>query len=234
MAPEQRECRASLIEAVPLSPSVRRCVVRAESELTWEPGQHVELFAAAEPHVRVPYSIGSAPDAKRPDILELVIGPGKRQTFVQALEIGARFMLAGPAGTFRRPGERPLSALLVATGTGVAPLRAMVQAWAARGPRGVQVTLLFGSRNEEEILFREEFSELARGTPLFRFEPTLSQAGRHWSGRTGRVQEHIEELISALYPAEAYVCGQIEMVAESVLELGRAGLARAAIFSAGY
>lgn len=234
MAFEQHERSATLIEAVPLNAQVRRCVVRTDSAMVWEPGQHIELFEAGEPEVRVPYSIASAPDPARPDILELVIGPGKRRTFVQSLQVGDRFMLCGPAGDFRRPGDRPISALLVATGTGVAPIRAMVQGWAVRQPPGALVTLLLGSRGQDEILFREEFSKLAREAPRFRFEPTLSRPGPGWTGRSGRVQQHVAELVSALGHAEAYVCGQIEMVAESVDELLRAGLAENAIFGTGY
>jgi NAD(P)H-flavin reductase len=99
---------------------------------------------------------------------------------------------------------------MIATGTGVAPFRSML---AAHLPElNTQVTLLFGTRYAGTLLYREEFEELARRFANFRFWPTITRPGKDWSGRTGRVQQHIEEALDGRTDLDVYLCGLKEMV----------------------
>ncbi|HMR10945.1 MAG TPA: hypothetical protein PKA88_34440, partial [Polyangiaceae bacterium] len=83
----------------------------------------------------------------------------------------------------------------------------------ARGGTG-PVTLLFGCRNEAEILWRQELEALSASESRFRFEPSLSRAEHAWTGRRGYVQLHLPELLDAMPGAEVYLCGLSEMVKE--------------------
>ena len=65
----------------------------------------------------------------------------------------------------------------------------------APGPDSPALTLLFGVRHESHLLYRDEFEQMAREFPHFRFWPTLTQPGPEWTGRTGRVQTHLAEAI---------------------------------------
>jgi NAD(P)H-flavin reductase len=99
----------------------------------------------------------------------------------------------------------------VATGTGIAPLRAMIHEELLRTESSPQV-LLFGCRTEDELLYRDELEALARTHARFRYVPTLSRAGEGWSGRTGYVQSHLAAIHAELGPSHHYVCGLTKMI----------------------
>jgi NAD(P)H-flavin reductase len=132
--------------------------------------------------------------------------------------------MRGPFGTFlfRDP---PSDSLLIATGTGIAPFRAMLQARLASNP-SQQITLLFGVRHEEGLLYRAEFEALARQHSNFRFWPTLTRPTPDWKGRTGRVQQHLNEAIGPRRDIDVYICGLHQMVDEVRAQLRSMGFDR--------
>lgn len=201
-----------------LSPSVigLRLACLDEQPMAFIPGQWVNLHVAVaggEVEKR-PYSIASAPDAAEPQAFELavtLVEDGHVSGALHALRPGDTLLMDGPYGFFTREDHCAEDALLVGTGTGVAPLRAMLQAAleAANGPR---LTLLFGCRTSADLLYRSEFEALAAEHERFRFEPTLSRADAAWIGRRGYVQTHLPELIPQLGRPHVYVCGLSNMV----------------------
>ena len=93
------------------------------------------------------------------------------------------------------------------------------------------ITLLFGTRDEQGLLYREDMERLAREFPTFRFLPTLTRPGDSWKGRTGRVQAHLDEALALRTPEEivnvdVYVCGLKEMVDDVRHELKGRGFDR--------
>jgi CDP-4-dehydro-6-deoxyglucose reductase len=74
------------------------------------------------------------------------------------------------------------------------------------------VTLLFGTRYEESVLYGNEFREFERKHPNFKFWPTLTRATENWKGRTGRVQSHLDEALAGRTNLDVYLCGLKEMV----------------------
>jgi NAD(P)H-flavin reductase len=113
--------------------------------------------------------------------------------------------------------------LLVATGTGIAPLRAMLQ-HLARQRFARAVDLLFGVRSEAELLYGDELRGLCAGLDRYRFSPTLSRPGQSWPGRRGRVQAHVEELLDGRTQIDVYLCGQSEMVRSVSAQLEALGV----------
>lgn len=220
--------------AAMITPNVRHLILRAEdgAPYAYLPGQWVKLYLGG---LDRDYSIASAPSAARPDRIELLVthvegGPGS--TELHRLEVGAVIDTLGPNGLFvREEEERASPALFVATGTGLAPLRAMIEDGIARGETAKR-TLLFGARTEADLLLRAELEALAaRG--LLRYEPTLSREGARWQGRRGWVQAHLRDLVTP--DAHVYVCGLSRMITEvrAVLR-GELGLPRTQVHSERY
>ena len=83
-----------------------------------------------------------------------------------------------------------------------------------------------GARYSDTLLYREEFEELARKHPNFRFWPTVTRPGEDWTGRTGRVQQHIEEALDARTDLDVYLCGLKEMVDDIRSRLKQRGFDR--------
>jgi len=118
--------------------------------------------------------------------------------------------MSAPLGFFviRNPTKE---ALFIATGTGIAPFRAMAPDYLSH-PHAAQLTLLFGLRYENSIYYRSEFEELARRHPNFNFWPTLSRPESSWEGRTGHIQVHLLEAIGDRRDLDVYICGLKAMV----------------------
>jgi CDP-4-dehydro-6-deoxyglucose reductase len=116
----------------------------------------------------------------------------------------------GPYGTFTL--RQPVSdSVFIATGTGIAPFRAILHEQLAANP-DKHFTLIFGVRYEGNLLYRNEFEALARAHPNFRFWPTLSRPDDSWQGRAGHVQTHLDEAIGERRDLTVYACGLKAMV----------------------
>ena len=232
---------ARLVRTRALSPSVRELVFeRADgAPFSFAAGQWVSLrIPTSDGELKRSYSIASPPDGSpRFELTVTLVTNGPGSTALHALEAGVAVSVTGPQGLFARDGDGP--SLFVATGTGVAPLRSMLEAAVRAGERRA-LWMLLGVRHEEDILYRAELEALARAHDNVRFVPTLSRPGEGWSGRRGYVQEHVADLWRELEARgegapHAYICGLQKMVG-AVRELLRdtMGLPRQQVHSERY
>ena len=240
-----------------LSPGVREIAFeRADGlPMAFEPGQWVNLILPAPPPspqgdglaqplaLKRSYSIASAPGpSPRFDIAVTRVQGGPGSTYLHEVPAGTALQCIGPQGFFTRPASFALPSLFIATGTGVTPMRSMLQAAVAAAQTALEVPiwLLFGVRREVDVLYAAEMQAIAREHPAVRFLPTLSQAGSDWTGRRGYVQAHVKELwvqLAALGAGlpHAYICG-LERMVGSVREILRTdlGLPRQQVHSERY
>lgn len=199
----------------------------------WAPGQYVELFSPNSPQEPLPYSIASAPDPARENEFELAIGPGSGRDLLSGVGPGSRLQVAGPFGELLWPPSGG-TALMIGTGTGVAPLRALLQA-TLRGSEAYDLILLSGHRSEEDILWGAELAALSRESGRFQYEVTLTQPSDAWTGRRGRVQEHTLDLRARLHEPTVFLCGGLTMVNECRRLLEEQGqIPSRRIFAEGY
>jgi ferredoxin-NADP reductase len=136
---------------------------------------------------------------------------------------------SGPYGRFcLQDGDSHPRYLLLATGTGVTPYRAMLPKLAellARGDR--EVVLLYGARSEAELLYDAEFSAFAAAYPGFTYLSCLSRQPRSASradDRVGHVQAALPELAPSAERDIAYLCGNPNMVDAAFAVLKELGL----------
>lgn len=202
-----------------ISPNVRELgFERVDgTPVDFQAGQWMSLvLPLPEGEARRAYSIASPPDGTpRFDIAITRVQGGAGSKYLHELGIGATVRAIGPQGLFTRPRTSGPPSLFVGTGTGVTPLRSMIRDALAHGDTA-PMTLLFGVRGEEDRLYRDELDALAeRHAGQFRVLYTLSRPSSDWSGLTGYVQTHVEELWRALEPSgapHAYICGLERMV----------------------
>jgi ferredoxin-NADP reductase len=229
----QRKRKAELVSARMLSPSVRSLIFRTADGLAvgHVPGQYLDLVVPTShgfPFRRA-YSIASAPDAARPDTFEIAVTRVEGGPTSEALHTaapGLTIEIDGPHGTFvRRKDDRAFPALFVATGTGLAPIRAML---AEEVPilHGPPMALLFGCRTRRDVLWGDELREWERTCARLRLHITLSRPPPEWSGLMGYVQRHALRLANDLPGVQAYVCGLSAMVDEVVNLLRTGGVSR--------
>jgi ferredoxin-NADP reductase len=195
-------------------------------------GQHVDVRLTAPDGYQAErsYSIASAPRAGQIELTVERLDDGEVSPYLTGVaREGDQIELRGPIGGYfvwepRIP--RPLA--LIAGGSGVAPLMAMLRARAAAGLVNHQALLLFSARDGEELIYRKELDALAANDRSLRIAYTLTRAQPPgWPGYSRRIdREMLAEALSALDPAPVmYVCGptpMVELTATLLVELGHA------------
>ncbi len=223
-----------------LAPSVAHLgFVRDDGQaLDFVPGQFLQVhfhYGDGTPTKRS-YSLATRHDLAAPgagDAVEIAVSyvPGGAATALfEGLALGDRVQASGPFGRFcLQPGDANARYLLIATGTGVTPYRAMLpQLDRLIAERGVEVVLLFGARNPAELLYGDEFRAFADAHPAhFRFVPCFSRelpAEPHPDVRHGYVQQFLAEFAPDPARDVAYLCGNPNMVDACFEALKEAGL----------
>ncbi len=224
------------------------------------PGQFVSAVAEdryGKEQVRA-YSLASAPSGNRFELcLNRVEGgffSNRLADLPEDVPVGAAVRVFGPNGFFTL--REPLTdSILIATGTGVAPMRSMLRwLFPEDGPdrsQGREFWLVYGTRHASELYYREEFEALATRQANFHYLPTLSRAGDDWTGLRGYVQEHAARIVQerAAKPGQtlpavaadgqqfdihAYACGLSPMIASVRETLKGLGWQRKQIVSERY
>jgi ferredoxin-NADP reductase len=230
---------ARLIASIEIAPGVRHFVFEAVFEaegaerLEFLPGQFVSFIARVRgKEITRAYSLAAAPGAshgsnRRFELCLNLVPDGHISSLLFNMQPGDTIAMGPPLGMFvlRNPQRE---ALFIATGTGIAPFRAMLQAHLR--PGSAPITLLFGVRYESTILYRAEFEQMAQQFPQFRFWPTLSRPEPGWAGRSGHVQAHLEEALGSRRDIDVYLCGLKLMVDDVRSILKGMGLDRKQIF----
>lgn len=209
-----------LKDAFALSPAVRTLVFESiDGPLAYRAGQHVSLIVPTPSGTpkKKHYSIASAPNPRFPARFEVAVTRGdgaSASVTLHDLAVGSRMEMDGPSGKFVYE-DFGGPAIFVTTGSGLAPVRAMLQR-EMMNQQGSAIVLLFGCQNEKNVLWSDELQALKEQHPRFRFEVSLSQPSPLWKGRTGYAQTHVVELAKTLVHPRAYVCGRPHMVDEVV------------------
>jgi CDP-4-dehydro-6-deoxyglucose reductase len=212
---------AELVARAALSPRVECLTFSASGRFERAAGQYVTL--TLDDGVAYAFSVASPFSEQQPSRFEIAAARGTTAADLLELPLGGEVQVSGPNGSLVWKGDQP--SLLIATGTGISPLRAIVLEQLARAATD-ELWLLFGCRDATEELWGEELSRLAARHPRFRFLPTHSQPLPGYAGRVGRVQSYIEELVPRPDPAlRVYLCGHTPMVNDCTERLLRAGVA---------
>ena len=224
--------QAKLIASREIAPGVRHFEFEAlgVERLDFVPGQFTSFVdVIGDKEITRAYSFASAPSGtNRFELCLNRVEPGHLSPRLFDMKPDDCISMRPPLGMFVLGQQATRDSIFVATGTGIAPFRSMLQAHLkASSPA---FTLLFGVRYESHLLYREEFEEMARAHANFRFWPTLTRPEAGWKGRSGRVQSHFSEAIGDRRDLDFYLCGLKEMVDETRSLLKAQGFDRKQIF----
>jgi ferredoxin-NADP reductase len=221
-----------------LAPSVRHLAFeRADgAPFAFVPGQFVQVhfhYADGKATKRS-YSVATigAGDGSAVQQIEMAVSyvdGGAATALLGSLGQGGTIEASGPYGRFcLMDADTNRRYILVATGTGVTPYRAMLpQLKALFAKRDIEVALIYGARNEAELLYGDEFEAFARENPQFRFYACFSRTARaqpRAHDRNGRIQVALEEIKPDATGDIAYLCGNPDMVDQAFNLLKDAGL----------
>ena len=226
-----------LVESHMLAPTVRHLSFeRADGQpLAFVPGQFLQIHFHYDDGTATKrsYSVGTVGDGSSPvqrvEIAVSYVEGGAATKLLGELPIGGVIDASGPYGRFcLQDADAHPRYLLLATGTGVTPYRAMLPRFEkllAAGDR--EVVLLYGARSEAELLYGEEFEAFAQAHPGFTFHGCLSRQPRALPrphDRSGHVQDVLGELQPHADRDIAYLCGNPDMVDAAFNALKEFGL----------
>lgn len=213
-----------------LAPDVCRVVLRLppNAGLKFLAGQYANIIG--QDGLRRSYSMANAPQAD-----------GKLTFFVRRVDAGlmSRYWfddartddllrIDGPHGTFFLRDVAGQDVILLATGTGIAPIKAMLADLAGRPaaqqPRTLQ--LLWGGRVPVDLFWAPDAA-----APGLRYTPVLSRADAAWAGARGHVQDVLLRQAPQLYTAQVYACGSPAMLVAAQHTLLAAGLPARAFYA---
>lgn len=213
-------CRIQSIER--LSHDVVRVMLRLPptTALDFLPGQYIDVIGAEG--LRRSYSIANAPRADKQielHIREVPDGAMSCYWFQQA-NVNDLLRLRGPLGTFFLRGQADKDLVLLATGTGIAPVKAILEGLAGVPTDALprSVTVYWGGRQREDLYWQPP--EL----PGLRFVPVLSRGDESWAGARGHVQDVMLHEHAYLADTLVYACGSDAMIHGAQAKLHAAGL----------
>jgi len=233
MAQQLKWQLGTVVEIRQETPRVKSLILELPDWNTHRAGQHVDVRLTAEDGYQAQrsYSIASPPEDKYLMLTVDRIEDGEVSPYLtDVLPVGDQLELRGPIGGYfvwnasdASDDGSPL--LLVAGGSGIAPLMAMIR-HRANSNNNVPTKLLFSSRNFQEIIYREELDRLAAADPSLHVIHTLTrQRPEEWTGYGRRIDRTM--LAEAAWQSAdnplVYTCGPtalVETVANYLQELG--------------
>jgi len=182
----------------------------------------------ADSAVRRPYSIACSPgQAAQMNGIELLVQIDDHQAPDPHLERatpGTPLRIEGPFGSFGVPSPMPEDhLLLIAGGTGIAPLRALM--WDTLERHGhVNIVLIYSARGPEEFAYADELRRLA-GQGRITLTLTVTRPGyAPWDGTRGRIDATLITAALTTLETRCVVCGPPALVADATMLLRGAGV----------
>ncbi len=223
-------CRVQLLERVADDVMVLKLKLPTNERLQFLAGQYIEFLLADGK--RRAFSLANAPHCD--DLLELHIRhiPGGNFTdhVFHGMKLKDIMRIEGPLGSFflREDSEKPI--ILVAGGTGFAPIKGLVEHALHIGVKR-PMHLYWGAKDRAGLYLHSLAESWAAVHSHFRFTPVLSEPEAGWSGRTGLVHQAVLADHPDLSAFQAYVCGAPAMCETALKDFTAQGLPKDELFA---
>ncbi len=177
------------------------------------------------------YSISSAPsDSKALELVIRYVPNGMVTTYVfKHLHEGDKVKLIGPFGDFfLSNSDREI--VCIAGGSGLAPIRSIILDMIDRNISNRKATFFFGAVSQKDLYYVEEFKEIEKKHPWFRFVPALSKDETEHPYENGLITDVVARNYEGMENIEAYLCGSPGMIDACIKVLTSKGMPEKQIF----
>jgi NAD(P)H-flavin reductase/ferredoxin len=230
-APAIREFDAVVARVHRPVPSIAEITVRTETVVDYVAGQYFEwILPGIDPNRS--YSAATRPGGAEITFHVRLYPDGQVSKRILRGEIASGDILTmkGPYGAFRWSDGDDRPTIMVAGGTGMAPIKALLEEAFALGTRR-RILYVYGTRRSEDLYQTETMAEWTARFPNFTFIPALSDepAQSGWQGARGLVTDILKREVRDAFGAEAYLCGPPPMIDAAIPMLEQMGLDRSDI-----
>lgn len=215
-----------------VTPTVFEISFETHPMFEFKAGQFVNIVipgaAASGKDLKRAYSIASPPGKTPVCLCIKVVDHGPGTSYLRNLNPGDRLRLFAPYGHFVYKTQPNRIACFVSTGTGISPFRSMLESAELKVGPPNKIWLLYGAREESEILYEKELSEI----PNMSWVSAISRPSPAWKGFKGRVTDYLRanEKYFDWSSTDFYLCGNGAMIKEVKAFLIGKGVAKEAIF----
>lgn len=200
-------------EIIPRTYNVRSFRFPRPETLSYKPGQFlfVTLKAESGKELSKHFSFSSSPTEK--DHIEFTkkLSDSEFSTALKSLKEGDWARIDAPYGKFTFEDEHEKIGLL-GGGIGITPFRSICR-YCTDKRLNTKITLLYGNRTENDIVFRKEFEAMQKDNENFKVVFTLNESNSGWKGSTGTINaEMVKKEIPDYKETVFYTCGPPPMV----------------------
>ena len=202
------------------SPFVRRFILKLDEAdaITFLPGQFITIdLPISDKRLKRWRSYSIANTSNGNNEIELCIvrkydGEGTSFLFEKAV-VGTQLTFKGPDGGFTLPAHfEEKNLVMICTGTGIAPFRSMLLHIRENHLPFRHIHLIFGVRHVSDLLYHEEFVQMAEQFPHFKYDAVLSRS-EDWQGYKGYVhQVYMKDYALPLPDTIFMLCGWTQMI----------------------
>jgi CDP-4-dehydro-6-deoxyglucose reductase len=195
-----------------LTHDVKEIVIHKPEGFSFIPGQFITLLLEKEgAEFRRSYSIASKDNTGPIELCIKILKEGQGTSLIDNWNVGEKVRAIGPLGKFilhEHSRDKPI--IFISTGTGVTPFRPMIH-HILHHAFGRKIDLIAGYRDEEDVLYDEEFKNSRN--ERFSYHQVFSRS-------ENKEKMHVQDMLEKIFNPDAdyYICGLKEMVL-SVREL---------------
>lgn len=218
--------KCKVVETRWATPSVFLVRFKPNKFFSFQPGQFVSVvIPTPSGPVKRCYSLANSPEeSKLQGAYELcvkLVPGGVGSTYLSQLKPGQQFFAYAPYGAFvYEPVEAGRGVVFISTATGIAPFRSMAASRVFQASRPAHSLILYGARDEKEVLYERDFRQL--GVEMV---AAVSRPSAGYEGFSGRVTDYLRSLPTDFpwHRTDFYLCGNGDMVHEvsALLQAGR-------------
>ena len=172
-------------------------------------GQFLTLIAQIDGQtVKRAYSLSKLPRDGTMTVTSKRVEGGVMSAYLNTrLRAGDWIQFAGPSGDFVLPAQAPDHYVFAAAGSGITPIMAMLEQLLEQEHSRTPITLIYGNRREQDILFRERLDALGGRHKNLSIRYLLSKPPKSWRGRVGRIDAAALRDAAPGSAARYYLCG---------------------------
>ena len=198
-----KKFESSILEVIELSPTVKQLKIWVPQDFNFKAGQYISL----------------------------ILPEGKLTPIIDDYHEGHNLEFLGPLGEFTITNKEQ-DLIFISSGSGIGPFRSMIHELLENNFKH-KITLITGYRSEEDLLYHNEFTQLAEENPNFTYSSILSQPSPLYENKIGYVQDLIKDF---QVPKEAnyYICGLNNMITSARALLVKKGVEMKNIYSEKY